>query len=437
MTLSTNVEKIGEEAVPLMIMIFLGWFLAHFRPAYFPAEMVGSFNRFIFNISIPCLVFKGLATRHLPDLDWDFVAVFMLLRVFFGIISAVVTFIPLFRQTKIDFTADFLTNYIGTTWINTIIFGLPLLQSLYGKPVAILNILASFSSFIFQLPVMLVLFELRELRRQREEPPAAVEEGKAIVKDTSIKMVEMASPLSYSHVTFFPVDGGAPQPEDTNNKWSKTNNNGSTKPLFSVPVAPNKAPTPGKAGDNVLAPHHRVVVDVLLKVLRNPPFLGICAGLLWSFIIRWAGHDKNFPVYIDKWVQYFSDVVTPLAAFSVGMFMNNHLSSIVLHWRQNLLLIFTKMVLVPALTIPICLMLGIDGIEGRSAVLIACLPIAVASFALGHNYMIKERWPVEILASQIVIGTILMPLVFIAWHAFMEAVELFGKIPDGAIYHPK
>jgi hypothetical protein len=62
----------------------------------------------------------------------------------------------------------FISDFIGLTWINTIIFGAPILSAMYGPQLGIIYpVLASLSSFLFQLPLLLILFEIGMVRRRR------------------------------------------------------------------------------------------------------------------------------------------------------------------------------------------------------------------------------------------------------------------------------
>jgi hypothetical protein len=50
--------------------------------------------------------------------------------------------------------------YCNSTWFNSIIFGLPIIVALYGPQYAVFPVFASISSFFFQLPLQLILFEV-------------------------------------------------------------------------------------------------------------------------------------------------------------------------------------------------------------------------------------------------------------------------------------
>ena len=70
-----------------------------------------------------------------------------------------------------SFTIEkYVTTYLGTTWMDTIVYGIPILSALFDSSVgSIYPVLASISSFIFQLPFMLIIFELGVAVREREQ----------------------------------------------------------------------------------------------------------------------------------------------------------------------------------------------------------------------------------------------------------------------------
>ena len=102
----------------------------------------------------------------------------------------------------------------------------------------------------------------------------------------------------------------------------------------------------------------------------------------------------------------------------------------------------------PVPPLAVCYAFGIDGIEARSAVLIASLPVALAAFTLGQRYFAgspgntgnphggqqHDRAGMEVIAVEIIAGSVLMPFVFLAWHGVLDAGRVFGDIPEGALY---
>jgi predicted permease len=58
---------------------------------------------------------------------------------------------------------------------------------------------------------------------------------------------------------------------------------------------------------------------------------------------------------------------------------------------------------------------------GRAAILIASLPISMASFSLGHQYNVGEKD----LSANVTAGTVLMLPTIIVWNIVLDAVSLY------------
>lgn len=390
---SSSELEILYTGVSLLLVILAGWVCAHFK--VFPQDRATAVvTKYTFLLGIPALVFQGLATKDFPELEWRFVAVFLVLRVVFGALTFVYAFFgPKSHRVsglEDDPIGSWLTDFISSTWINTIILGLPMLQALYGPRVAILNILAAVSSLFFQLPVMLCAFEYRRIRHglapaapARDNDPEA---GPVAMKDVEVSASQAA-----------------------------------------------------QAADQPAAPATASYGAVLRGLATNPPMIGIIVGLLWSLIITTGFEEDKLPRIISDTAQLLSDPVQPLAAFAIGMHMRHRETWFLRNLGRNMTYIFLKMVVLPAFAIAVVFMLDVDDedpIQGRSAVLIASLPVAIASFSIGDTYFDRKSVPVVIFSSQLILGTILMVPVFAAWDAIMDSADLFGSVPNGAVYVP-
>eukprot|EP00050_Salpingoeca_kvevrii_P008044 m.300312 g.300312 ORF g.300312 m.300312 type:complete len:474 (-) comp14418_c0_seq1:97-1518(-) len=466
-------EDILKEAIPIVIMMLAGYLGARFRPRVFSMQTLAGLNRFVYNVAIPCTVFKGLAIRDLVDLDWMFVLLFIVIRA----VSAVAVVGALValraygrndtRRSQWDFLGDFLLNWIGTTWINTIIFGIPMLVSLYGPRVSILNILAAMGSLIFQMPIMLVLFEYRAF--QQDE--AAEERQKKLADSHFVEnggIVAETAASARDGITFVTVPMTVSQSATgSGNDAEELVRRSSSYVLATSSADPSNgrdaAKLPRTRATQPRASRWRLAWRLAVRLVSNPPMAGILLGLGYSLILRTAIDEQRFPYWIDKWVTYFGNTVTPLAAFSIGMFMVGREGYFLATARHSLVLMVVKFVLLPLLTLGFAHALGIDGIEGRSAVLIASLPIAVASFSISQKYFAHSdedgkgspatgsdrchhphppRWATTpsaeedtasvVIAGQVIVGSLLMAPVFLAWNAILEKLEVFGDFGDVA-----
>ena len=307
-----------------------------------------SLNWVVFNLSIPATVFKGLATKDLGALNWTFVGLFVLLRLLSAL--AILAW-QLCRRNNVGIQgvlAGFLVDWIGTTWMNTIIFGIPMLTALYGPKVKILNILAAMGSLISQLPIMLMLFAWRQEVATKPLP-----------RQTEATLSTHQALSGHEHSTIALSDSyrQAITPDLTDKPTSMTSNNCAL--LF---------------------------LRVGQRLLKTPPMVAIVAGLLYSAVVRGGFNSTVFPSWIDQWVQSLGDCVTPLAAISLGLFAAGRERVFLSYWRHGCVLLASKVVLLPLLSLGLAYLLGLDGIEGRSAVLIASLPVAIAGFTLTQKY---------------------------------------------------
>jgi len=81
-------------------------------------------------------------------------------------------------------------------------------------------------------------------------------------------------------------------------------------------------------------------------------------------------------------------------------------------------------VLVPLLMVGLAKLLSLESEVGRAAVLIASLPISLASFSLGHQYRIGEA----VLAANVAVGTLLMLPTVLIWNIVMDSLNLFRVV---------
>jgi len=81
----------------------------------------------------------------------------------------------------------------------------------------------------------------------------------------------------------------------------------------------------------------------------------------------------------------------------------------------------SKLILVPLLMVGLAKACKLSDEAGRAAVLIAALPISMASFSLGSHYGVGEA----LLAENVALGTALMLPTIICWNIVLDATGLF------------
>ena len=86
-----------------------------------------------------------------------------------------------------------------------------------------------------------------------------------------------------------------------------------------------------------------------------------------------------------------------------------------------LIFLVAKLVLVPFVMLGLALAADLDDVPGRAAVLIASLPISMASFSLGSNYNIGQ----SILSANVAFGTILLLPTVLLWNIVLDWFDIF------------
>ncbi len=155
---------------------------------------------------------------------------------------------------------------MDTTWINTIIFGVPILSAIVGQELGLLYpVLASISSFFFQLPFLLICFEMNEVKNPLQRNP-----------------LPQTTPTE-------------PNPESRNNSEKKS----STRKCYDCwNFCIAKKNSPSRSGKDV-------ATRIVLRIISNPPIIGIVLGFCWS-ATGWPLH----PI-LDGFVTNLANVITP------------------------------------------------------------------------------------------------------------------------------
>jgi predicted permease len=206
---------------------------------------------------------------------------------------------------------DFVIHWMSTTWINTIIFGVPVMAAIFTPaetapltPVIFATryaVLASISSFFFQLPVQLILLELHR-RRQAILVKQAKENGTADVEAA-------ANPFHK-----------AIEAKETNWQVKKKKLKGKIEASsgakrcclafrFKLSACWRWY---GRAKTSSDSSASSITISILLRIFTNAPILGIIAGFIW------AACQPRQPVLmevsakpIDEFVTNFANAVTP------------------------------------------------------------------------------------------------------------------------------
>ena len=176
-----------------------------------------------------------------------------------------------------------------------------------------------------------------------------------------------------------------------------------------------------------------VWVKILKRVLRNPVLWGIACGFILS--LSTIGPTYLQPLKPDfykpmGWIWYttewLGECVSPVSLFAMGIWMAEQGKKLVrISLKEAVLFMLSKLIIVPLIVLGLAKAVNLEDEPGRAAVLIAALPISLASFSLGSQYEIGEK----ILSANVTLGTILLLPTILLWNLVLDKVGLFPIAP--------
>lgn len=376
---------------------------------------------------------------------WAYIIAFLLLRVISLVVSLLIVLVSNWRQKeRLYGLGHVVVIWLCLTWISTVIMGVPISSAVFGDGTLgrKYGILAAISSFIFQLPVMLVFLESYALDRDRDDKNQSsnhTEESNresiaAVHEEQAVELASGVATNGDTEVALATVDN-----DNTNNE-----NDMQDISLDNMEKAPNDQQT-----KKALPPQEQVHeewwqltggryvnrrdvwIDICKRVFQNPVLWGIFFGFVLTLSTVGPTYlNPSSPDYvvglgwIDTTLTWLGDMVSPLSLFAMGVWMQAqgwHQLFFAVPPYKLLLCMMAKLVLVPLVMVGLAIGMDLNNQMGRAAVLIASLPISLASFSLGKQYSIGEA----VLSANVAVGTVLMLPTVLVWNIVMDSIGLF------------
>eukprot|EP00475_Leptophrys_vorax_P028440 TRINITY_DN41123_c0_g1_i2.p1 TRINITY_DN41123_c0_g1~~TRINITY_DN41123_c0_g1_i2.p1 ORF type:complete len:419 (+),score=130.44 TRINITY_DN41123_c0_g1_i2:98-1354(+) len=368
-TAGDTAKKLSETGLAVLCIMLAGALFSWIK--IFPTDKALPYiNKFVFYLGIPSLVFKGLAVQDFindESFKWNFVLAFLVLRAIVGTIALLWSALEFQVQkwsdhrsgnreaeipdedltlSRLDWIGRALQHWIAETYVNTLIFGIPMLSAIYGAKSVVYNVYASLSSLFFQLPVMLVLFEYRKafiIPKQQARIAAAA--AAAAVSASGAHELE-------NIVAEGPVAAAQFDVHVENENQGSVLVDDATEVL--IENEGNVAPQSVDERESSQSSRGKKVVGfvkfAILAVIANPPFVGILLGLFYSLVftsntnaryVNISGvHIK--PTFMDNLLTWLSDTVTPLASFCIGLFAAKHFKGFARHLLRDIFYLIVK-----------------------------------------------------------------------------------------------
>ena len=147
--------------------------------------------------------------------------------------------------------------------------------------------------------------------------------------------------------------------------------------------------------------------SALLGILKNPLIIGGVSGLVFSLIRNWIGFE--LPTMLDSTLFNIKSAATPLAFLILGGDLK--FGSMLRNVKFSVFSVVGKILLIPALMLPLSALLGFNQLEMAILVAVFATPNAVSSYAMARNYEADYELAGEI----ITLGTLLSVLTMFAF----------------------
>lgn len=202
--------------------------------------------------------------------------------------------------------------------------------------------------------------------------------------------------------------------------------------LFGIPLATNIAGSEGATITAMLIaiviPIYNLSCVVILNIYskdnldfketfkdiaKNPLIIGSITGVLTSVL------NINLPLTIEKTISDIASIATPLALIILGG--EFEIGNVYKNKKYIVIVSFVKLILVPAIVMPVAILLKFRGPELVALFAMAAAPIAVSSFTMAQQCDSNYE-----LAGQIVfITTILSSFTIFVFTYIFKAISVF------------
>lgn len=149
------------QVIQILFEISLGILVCIFGPFSLDKHLPG-FKLFVFNILLPCSIATvlGFTVDFRDGSIWKFIGAFLMMRALVLILDLGWA---LLRQQQ---WCDVSLNWLVNCWVSTTILAPPMLKATLGQRYEKYGPIAAVSSLIFQLPLLLLFFEMDALPEQ-------------------------------------------------------------------------------------------------------------------------------------------------------------------------------------------------------------------------------------------------------------------------------
>ena len=146
-----------------------------------------------------------------------------------------------------------------------------------------------------------------------------------------------------------------------------------------------------------------------LSLVRNPLLISVFIG------IAIVSSGISLPSFVDSTIRLFSDSVTAVVLFSLGIFLGLQDLGKPREWIQVAVFTAVTMFLLPAIFYGLLQFSNLPSDQLKSTVLDAAMPLGLTPYALSVQYQLETK----LFARIVVLGTMLSMIILPLWISFL------------------
>ncbi len=143
---------------------------------------------------------------------------------------------------------------------------------------------------------------------------------------------------------------------------------------------------------------------LIVSLLKNPLLLSVFAG------IAIVSLEISVPEIIDQTLRLFSESVTAVVLFSLGIFLGLQKAGNLRDWIQVSIFSITSMILLPALFYACLQLISLPTEETKATILEAAMPLGLTPYALSVQYNLESKFFARTVVFATLISIVILPL---------------------------
>lgn len=371
-----DVVQVG---VCCLLLIGVGFVLSKFK--IMSPDEFKVFNKMNTYVNFPFLLFRSLAYRKLRDITFQPLINALLMSASTQVFVAIIVFaLPL--QDRLQ---TYLSTIISSAYINYIIIGLPIFNSIWGTSYNHIPGICPLAHYILLVPLFMIWSQLWQIKKKKKElSEQRQREALAQQESNSTTGEGLAENL---------IEGENAIDDKKDNIKSNLEINEENLKLT-----------------------WKDVVMAFVNAAKTPIVIGNVVGLIWS------ATGLSYPLFFEKIGKFMGDIVLVLALVSIGRFLQVN-SILSCKWYQLLACLVIRFFVCPGFSLLYALAFKLDGRLSRQCVILSSLPAANAGFILANSVGLGAN----VASAMVFWSLILIVPVLMFWFFIFDKTGIFPE----------